>query len=167
MKSRNPTHEQKATKFLKTKNSILILILDIQIPISRFSKIKKIYPKLKNRSVQSLYTHVPPNWPKHPYPPAFPGTHTHTTTTKTTTMGKNIFDLLQQKLELFRLEQKYTRSRNRRSTFVSEAQYVDGEYIYTVPKGMGAMGTGDSTDSSKTNESSESTGSEKKRRRMR
>jgi hypothetical protein len=43
----------------------------------------------------------------------------------------NIFDLLQQKIELFRLEQRYTRRRNRRSTFVSEAQYVDGEYIYS------------------------------------
>jgi len=83
-------------------------------------------------------------------------------------MGRNIFDLLQQKLELFRLEQKYTRSRARRSTFVSEAQYVDGEYIYTVPKGMGAMGTGSTASSAKSNES-ESRSVEveaKKRRRM-
>ena len=43
----------------------------------------------------------------------------------------NLFDLLQQKLELFRLEQRYTRRRNHRSTFVTEAQYVDGEYIYS------------------------------------
>jgi len=43
----------------------------------------------------------------------------------------NLIDLLHQKLELFRLEQRYTRRRNRRSTFVSEAQYVDGEYIYS------------------------------------
>ncbi|EPE26805.1 hypothetical protein GLAREA_02719 [Glarea lozoyensis ATCC 20868] len=43
----------------------------------------------------------------------------------------NLIDLLQSKLELFRLEQRYTRRRNRRSTFVSEAQYVDGEYIYS------------------------------------
>lgn len=42
----------------------------------------------------------------------------------------NLLDLIHQKLELFRLEQRYTRRRNRRSTFVSEAQYVDGEYIY-------------------------------------
>jgi hypothetical protein len=42
----------------------------------------------------------------------------------------NLLDLLHQKLELFRLEQRYTRRRTRRSTFVSEAQYVDGEYIY-------------------------------------
>jgi hypothetical protein len=43
----------------------------------------------------------------------------------------NLFDLLQQKLEIFRLEQRYTRRRNRRSTFVSEATYVDGEYVYS------------------------------------
>jgi len=42
-----------------------------------------------------------------------------------------LIDLLHQKIELFRLEQRYTRRRNRRSTFRSEAQYVDGEYIYT------------------------------------
>lgn len=43
----------------------------------------------------------------------------------------NLIDLFQQKLEIFRLEQRYTKRRNRRSTFVSEAQYVDGEYIYS------------------------------------
>jgi hypothetical protein len=43
----------------------------------------------------------------------------------------NLLDFLHQKLELFRLEQRYTRRRHRRSTFVSEAQYVDGEYIYS------------------------------------
>lgn len=32
-------------------------------------------------------------------------------------------------LELYRLEQRYTR-REKRTTFISEAQYVDGEYIY-------------------------------------
>jgi hypothetical protein len=32
-------------------------------------------------------------------------------------------------LELYRLEQRYTR-REKRSTFISEAQYVDGEYVY-------------------------------------
>ncbi|KAH8595253.1 hypothetical protein B0O99DRAFT_687095 [Bisporella sp. PMI_857] len=42
-----------------------------------------------------------------------------------------LFELLQQRIELFRLEQRYTRRRNRRSTFVSEAQYVDGEYVYS------------------------------------
>lgn len=43
----------------------------------------------------------------------------------------NLLDLIHSKLELFRLEQRYTRRRNRRSTFVSEATYVDGEYIYS------------------------------------
>src|SRR3954451_4926879 len=35
-------------------------------------------------------------------------------------------------IELFRLEQRYTR-RKRRTTFISNAQYVDGEYVYTSP----------------------------------
>ena len=39
------------------------------------------------------------------------------------------FDKLQAKLELYRLEQRYTR-REKRTTFFSDAQYVDGEYIY-------------------------------------
>ena len=34
-------------------------------------------------------------------------------------------------LELYRLEQRYTR-REKRSTFISEARYVDGEYVYTA-----------------------------------
>ena len=34
-------------------------------------------------------------------------------------------------IELFRLEQRYTRRKNR-SGFVSDAQYVDGEYIYST-----------------------------------
>jgi len=42
----------------------------------------------------------------------------------------NLIDLIHAKLELFRLEQRYTKRRNRRSTFVSDAQYVDGEYVY-------------------------------------
>jgi hypothetical protein len=45
----------------------------------------------------------------------------------------NILDLISQKIELFRLEQRYTKRRNRRSTFVSDATYVDGEYIYPSP----------------------------------
>ncbi|EEA23980.1 hypothetical protein TMatcc_007049 [Talaromyces marneffei ATCC 18224] len=36
---------------------------------------------------------------------------------------------LQSKLELYRLEQRYTR-RKHRSTFYGDAQYVDGEYVY-------------------------------------
>ena len=58
-------------------------------------------------------------------------------------MGQSIFDKIQAKLELFRLEQRYTRRRNRRSTFVSNAIYVDGEYVYQTPNS-----TGSSTESS-------------------
>lgn len=39
------------------------------------------------------------------------------------------FDKLNAKLELFKLEQRYTR-RKRRTTFISDAIYVDGEYVY-------------------------------------
>ncbi|PWI72463.1 hypothetical protein PCL_11086 [Purpureocillium lilacinum] len=60
-------------------------------------------------------------------------------------MGQSIIDRIQAKLELFRLEQRYTRRRHRRSTFVSNAIYVDGEYIYQTPNS-----TGSSTDSSAT-----------------
>jgi len=35
-------------------------------------------------------------------------------------------------LELYRLEQRYTR-REKRTTFTSEAHYVDGEYVYASP----------------------------------
>lgn len=45
-------------------------------------------------------------------------------------MGKSLLDKIQAKLELFRLEKRYTRSRHRRSAFVSNAIYVDGEYIF-------------------------------------
>jgi len=49
-----------------------------------------------------------------------------------------LFDRIQAKIELFRLEQRYTRRRNRRSTFVSNAIYVDGEYIYQSPATTGS-----------------------------
>jgi len=58
-------------------------------------------------------------------------------------MGKSLIDKIQAKLELFRLEQRYTRRRNRRSTFVSDAIYVDGEYVFQTPSS-----TGSSADSS-------------------
>ena len=38
-------------------------------------------------------------------------------------------DNLRAKLEIYRLEQRYTR-REKRTTWVSGAHYVDGEYIY-------------------------------------
>ena len=39
-------------------------------------------------------------------------------------------DNMRQKMELRRLEQKYLQ-RQKRCTYVSNARYVDGEYIYT------------------------------------
>ncbi|KAF7558785.1 hypothetical protein G7046_g5365 [Stylonectria norvegica] len=53
-------------------------------------------------------------------------------------MGKSLFDKIQAKLELFRLEQRYTRRRHRRSTFVSNAVYMDGEYVYQTPNSTGS-----------------------------
>ena len=63
-------------------------------------------------------------------------------------MGLNLFDRIQAKIELFRLEQRYTRRRNRRSTFVSNATYVDGEYIYNSPN---TTGSSSNTSRSQTN----------------
>lgn len=40
------------------------------------------------------------------------------------------FDKLQSKLELYRIEQKYARRKNRQ-TFTTGAIYQDGEYFYT------------------------------------
>ncbi|KAL1888296.1 hypothetical protein Cpir12675_006232 [Ceratocystis pirilliformis] len=53
-----------------------------------------------------------------------------------------IIDRIQAKLELMRLEKRYTRRRHRRSTFQTNAVYVDGEYIHQTPNM-----TGSSTDS--------------------
>lgn len=53
-------------------------------------------------------------------------------------MGKSLIDKIQAKLELFRLEQRYTRRRHRRSTFVSNAVYMDGEYVYQTPNSTGS-----------------------------
>ncbi len=49
-----------------------------------------------------------------------------------------LIDRIHAKIELFRLEQRYTRRRHRRSTFVSNAIYVDGEYIYNSPNTTGS-----------------------------
>ncbi|KAL2267997.1 hypothetical protein VTJ83DRAFT_2843 [Remersonia thermophila] len=54
----------------------------------------------------------------------------------TSTMG--FIERIQAKIELLRLEKRYTRSRHRRSTFVSNAIYVDGEYIYQSPNTTGS-----------------------------
>jgi len=53
-------------------------------------------------------------------------------------MKLSLIDRIQAKIELFRLEQRYTRRRHRRSTFVSNAIYVDGEYIYQTPTSTGS-----------------------------
>ena len=50
----------------------------------------------------------------------------------------SLIEKLQAKLELFRLEQRYTRNRHRRSTFISNAVYKDGEYIYQTPNTTGS-----------------------------
>ncbi|KAI0148586.1 hypothetical protein GGR57DRAFT_235797 [Xylariaceae sp. FL1272] len=49
-----------------------------------------------------------------------------------------LFEKIQQKFEIYRLEQRYTRNRHRRSTFISNAMYVDGEYVYQTPSSTGS-----------------------------
>ncbi|PKS11259.1 hypothetical protein jhhlp_003020 [Lomentospora prolificans] len=53
-------------------------------------------------------------------------------------MAPTLLERLQAKIELFRLEQRYTRRRHRRSTFRSNAIYVDGEYVYQTPSSTGS-----------------------------
>ena len=60
-------------------------------------------------------------------------------------MGQSLFERIQEKIELFRLEQRYTRRRRRRSAFVSNAVYVDGEYIYNTPNTTGSSHNSDFT----------------------
>jgi hypothetical protein len=60
-------------------------------------------------------------------------------------MGVSIIERIQAKIELFRLEQRYTRRRHRRSAFVSNAIYVDGEYIYNTPNTTGSSTNTNST----------------------
>jgi hypothetical protein len=48
---------------------------------------------------------------------------------------------IHQKIELYRLEQKYTRRKNR-STFTTGAHYVDGEYVYQSDGQLSASSTG-------------------------
>lgn len=59
-------------------------------------------------------------------------------------MGKSILEKIQAKLELLRLEKRYTRSRHRRSAFVSGAVYVDGEYVFQTPNSTGSSSNSDS-----------------------
>ncbi|KAK7899718.1 hypothetical protein LTR67_003463 [Exophiala xenobiotica] len=64
-----------------------------------------------------------------------------------------LFDKLQSKLELYRLEQKYARRKNR-LTYNTGAQYVDGEYVYPgggdyLESPVSANSTGSSSSSNK------------------
>ena len=62
-----------------------------------------------------------------------------------------LLDSLRAKLEIYRLEQRYTR-RDKRSTWVSGAHYVDGEYVYgnesTVSSPTSSTNSGGSSKSS-------------------
>ncbi|QKX63562.1 uncharacterized protein TRUGW13939_10733 [Talaromyces rugulosus] len=49
-------------------------------------------------------------------------------------------DRLQSRLEVYRLEQRYTR-RRQRATLFNDAQYVDGEYVYTSPSPTSPAGS--------------------------
>lgn len=54
----------------------------------------------------------------------------------------SLMDRIQAKLELLRLEKRYTRSRHRRSAFVSNAVYIDGEYVFQqTPSSTGSSST--------------------------
>ncbi|KAL5606791.1 hypothetical protein BROUX41_003171 [Berkeleyomyces rouxiae] len=59
-----------------------------------------------------------------------------------------IIDRIQAKLELMRLEKRYTRHRHRRSTFQTNAVYVDGEYIYQTPNVTGSSDYSSASNSS-------------------
>jgi hypothetical protein len=56
----------------------------------------------------------------------------------------NLLDRLYDRLEVFRLEQRYMRRRNRDTP---KAQYVDGEYIYAPTASYSAKCSGGSSDS--------------------
>ncbi|KAI7008331.1 hypothetical protein D0869_09918 [Hortaea werneckii] len=61
-----------------------------------------------------------------------------------------LIDSLRSKYELYRLEQRYTR-RDKRTTFASGAQYVDGEYIYSpTPTSTGSTTASGNSSSSAT-----------------
>ncbi|KAI0391537.1 hypothetical protein F5Y17DRAFT_460716 [Xylariaceae sp. FL0594] len=54
-------------------------------------------------------------------------------------------DKIQAKIEIYRLEKRYTRNRHRRSTFVSNAMYVDGEYVVPDTTGSSTASSGSSS----------------------
>ncbi|KXT04061.1 hypothetical protein AC578_4904 [Pseudocercospora eumusae] len=55
-----------------------------------------------------------------------------------------LIDKLRAKYEIYRLEQRYTK-REKRTTWISNAQYVDGEYVYN--HNTGGSGNGSTTSS--------------------
>lgn len=65
-------------------------------------------------------------------------------------------DIIDQKLELYKLEKRYINSRNRRSTFVSNAIYSDGEY-YSAQNTYSANCTAGDADSGSNSSSSKET----------
>jgi len=71
----------------------------------------------------------------------------------------NLVELFHQKMELLRLEKKYIHGRRRRSHFVSEAIYVDGEYLYEQPSQSYTSSSKPTSSSSKNSRSSSSLGS--------
>jgi len=72
-----------------------------------------------------------------------------------------LFEKLQAKLDLYRLEQKYARRKNR-NTFTTGAVYQDGEYVYT---GAGDARSPTMTTNS-TGNSNSSSDSDKRRTQM-
>ncbi|ELR05503.1 hypothetical protein VC83_07272 [Pseudogymnoascus destructans] len=54
-----------------------------------------------------------------------------------------LINRIQAKLELFRLEQRYTNRKNRRTAFSSDAIYVDGEYVYASSNTTGSSSRSD------------------------
>lgn len=58
-------------------------------------------------------------------------------------------DKLRAKYDIYKLQQRYTR-REKRTTFTSGAQYVDGEYVYNAsPMRTGGSDTSFGSDRSK------------------
>lgn len=71
-----------------------------------------------------------------------------------------LFELIQSKIDVIRLERRYTRGRDRRSTFVSDAMYVDGEYVYNVSaKASQHTGGSSTSEASKTSTNPSTNGS--------
>lgn len=82
--------------------------------------------------------------------PRRPESFRRSATILSTKMG--LIDRIQAKIELFRLEQRYTRRRHRRSTFVSNAIYVDGEYVYQTPNATGSSTASHDSSSNSSND---------------